>query len=1430
MAAKGMLARIVLLGLALSLCVGAAVPAGGAPTVSDVGKDLFLNPDGSVRKIINTDPARLTGSPTEIADAFLLRVAPRLFGTDAEAKGDGLAVGEIKLSDVRTVSSLTGFHVWKQAYVAGVPVHNGYVVTHLTHDGRVLFATNDVGSAEFALDATTAKLRASEALAQAAAFIGGDGATRVEPVAELVVLRQEGRDRLAWRTVTASWNPYGDWEIFVDATTGRELARRDLLIVDGRDPKPASLTPPAEDPTKALPPYDPAAALRADGSGLVFIANPLNNQPSRYSWRDQDAIIDTARDAVTLTNLDGTGYLRGPWVEVFNTDAARAYEPTLVFEYSALPENGHFQEVNVYYHINRMQEYFQNDLGIPNARNRVTNCYAHQGSDDNSDYSFAEDRIRYGDGGVDDSDDGEVVVHEYGHAVHEDVVPGFVYSGETGAISEGIGDYFAALLGNNALLAEWDATAYNPGPPPYLRRADNDKHYPEDFVGEVHDDGEIVSATFWDLRQLVGPVLGDQLILAGLFYTGTTATFQDYADGVVAADQALYGGAHLGQIYMAFGNRGIGPTYLLSFNHTPLGDTENTAGPYPVVTTITHTSPISAPDAVQLHYMLPGDVAFTDAAMAPTGGFDEWAGAIPGPGVNGTVTYYLSVTDDMAVSGRLPTVPDTYFTFVIGPDSQPPVIVHTPLRAGQPLLTWPPVVNATVTDNLGLAEVTLLHTLNGVPQAPVPMTDGGGGAYSAVFPELALDLSIGDQFGYTIRAVDASSQSLVTTSGPHAFEIIDALGVVLVLDDDPDAGADVGKFTKDKQPVPPQERDPQTLGASSSAMATVLTDAGWVVTEEPAATSDPATWAGYSFILLSSGGNTSPVADTALRAALETYVAAGGKLLWEGGEIGYDAISYPGYPSFAENVVHGDDWDCDNCGAGLHVAPGRETHPIMTLPHAVSPTLAINFVGYGDQDGFQITDDAYGVMYTNSTSYTTDAGIVVYDNDVNPASAQIVGYAFNYAALVDQTMAAKLLENTAQFLTAEQQPGSGGIHGTCYVQGAVDNSGVTVTCNPGGLSFVTGPTGAYEFTDLFAGTYMLTATKPGYGSSPLEVTLGEGQHVYEADFGLGVVQEFTFCETIPGGVAIPDYNTVGITRSLIVTEAGILSNIYCSVNITHTWKGDLVVDLTSPQGTTVRLHNRTGSSQDNIITTYDSITLPDGPGVMNDFDGEDPVGEWRLFVADGASGDVGRLNEWCLNLFVAEPVVGVSASPPTAMAVQGGVRLSWTYDPAQVDAFHVYRRVAGGPAERLTDSPLSGSEGRVAFTDPAAGLVPGTDLRYSYAMLKSGQEIGRSEEIAVTLGSGAPRVFALAPVYPNPFNPLTNIKFAVPKGGHVELRVYDVVGRLVRTLVDADLPAAEHVLAWDGKNDAGQAVPSGTYYCRMTAEGFRAVQKMTLLK
>lgn len=84
---------------------------------------------------------------------------------------------------------------------------------------------------------------------------------------------------------------------------------------------------------------------------------------------------------------------------------------------------------------------------------------------------------------------------------------------------------------------------------------------------------------------------------------------------------------------------------------------------------------------------------------------------------------------------------------------------------------------------------------------------------------------------------------------------------------------------------------------------------------------------------------------------------------------------------------------------------------------------------------------------------------------------------------------------------------------------------------------------------------------------------------------------------------------------------------------------------------------------------------------------------------------------------------------------------------------------------------------------------------------------------------------------PNPFNPATSIAYDVPENGTpVSLRIYDVSGRLVRTLADGAHQAGTHRATWDGRNDAGEAVASGVYFCRMQAGSFSDTQRMVLLK
>jgi hypothetical protein len=97
-------------------------------------------------------------------------------------------------------------------------------------------------------------------------------------------------------------------------------------------------------------------------------------------------------------------------------------------------------------------------------------------------------------------------------------------------------------------------------------------------------------------------------------------------------------------------------------------------------------------------------------------------------------------------------------------------------------------------------------------------------------------------------------------------------------------------------------------------------------------------------------------------------------------------------------------------------------------------------------------------------------------------------------------------------------------------------------------------------------------------------------------------------------------------------------------------------------------------------------------------------------------------------------------------------------------------------------------------------------------------------------GPVIPERFALYQNAPNPFNPSTVIRFDLAEPGRVDLRIYDISGRIVRTLINRDMSAASHHTVWDGRNDRGTPVASGVYFYRLVTRDFRATKKMLVLK
>ncbi len=96
--------------------------------------------------------------------------------------------------------------------------------------------------------------------------------------------------------------------------------------------------------------------------------------------------------------------------------------------------------------------------------------------------------------------------------------------------------------------------------------------------------------------------------------------------------------------------------------------------------------------------------------------------------------------------------------------------------------------------------------------------------------------------------------------------------------------------------------------------------------------------------------------------------------------------------------------------------------------------------------------------------------------------------------------------------------------------------------------------------------------------------------------------------------------------------------------------------------------------------------------------------------------------------------------------------------------------------------------------------------------------------------SGIPEATRLLPAWPNPFNPSTSIPFELSAGGHVELSIYDVSGRLVRTVCSMRFDAGAHSTAWDGRDGSGRQVSSGVYFCRLKTGIYTATSRLVLLR
>ena len=196
------------------------------------------------------------------------------------------------------------------------------------------------------------------------------------------------------------------------------------------------------------------------------------------------------------------------------------------------------------------------------------------------------------------------------------------------------------------------------------------------------------------------------------------------------------------------------------------------------------------------------------------------------------------------------------------------------------------------------------------------------------------------------------------------------------------------------------------------------------------------------------------------------------------------------------------------------------------------------------------------------------------------------------------------------------------------------------------------------------------------------------------------------------------------------------------------------------------------------------------------------------------------------NLEPSEPG-GLLASASTAEIV-----LQWLPNPEEdLDYYTIYRGTNSGfePGE-----PFAHTIDTV-FVDSEVE----SDITYFYVVTATdfnGNESNYSEEVGGSLGideiGQIPTRFELAQNYPNPFNPSTTIQFDLPNDGTVMLSIYNVLGQEINTVVNREFQAGRYRFEWDGTNKAGNLVPSGVYFYRISVDGNEYVEtrKMMLLR
>ncbi|VVB94287.1 Fungalysin metallopeptidase (M36) [uncultured archaeon] len=451
---------------------------------------------------------------------------------------------KIDLSDLKFIGRADGIrtvHIRYQQHHDGIPVLNAFTSVHLNKEHKIIKIKLNYHPA-ITLD-TKRILGQGISKEQAIGFVKSHLAAETKDIhhssANLIIYPKDDAFYLAWEVRISLKSPAQSHHIYVNVEDGSILNRIDVL-------------------------------KKKDGTGKVFIPNPVVALGDLNLTPDSD-IPEKAYKEVILKELDGSGFLKGPYVDTGDTPN-RAYETALVFNYKR--GDGRFCEVMAYYHIDSCQRFIQS-IGFNNICNKQIKVNAYASESYISYFEPHTKTLTFAAGGIPDAEDADIIVHEYAHALQDDQVPGFGMTDEGCAMGQGFGDFLAACFFaeenggfNREAVGDWDGIGMIQH---CVRRVDSKKHYPEDYLDLLRcdADSEIWSATLWDIylafggdskkkeKRMIARERSIKLLLESYFFLNPLSQFKDGADAIITANAHLFAGRDEKKIRATFIKRGI---------------------------------------------------------------------------------------------------------------------------------------------------------------------------------------------------------------------------------------------------------------------------------------------------------------------------------------------------------------------------------------------------------------------------------------------------------------------------------------------------------------------------------------------------------------------------------------------------------------------------------------------------------------------------------------------------------------------------------------------------------------------------------------------------------------------------------------------------------------------------------------------------------